>query len=296
MKPVRVTAKVAARWLVRRPANAHKGSSGRVLVVAGARGMAGAAVLASSAAVRSGAGLVRLAIVASQQRAAVIRAPLEITTHALTEDRTGHIAAASVAEIRRLMKEFKPTVVAVGPGLGVNAALRRLLAFLLWKSDTPVVADADALNTLATMRSSKRFRAPAVLTPHAGELARLLNISTDQVLKNGAMSVRRAAERFGCVCILKGPRTLTTDAKSIYENTTGNAAMASGGMGDVLTGLVASTWAQRVASPLTSTAFAVFLHGLCADVAVSSFPERTLLASDLIEALPETYRKIWRFV
>jgi NAD(P)H-hydrate epimerase len=299
MSTIRVTMKVAAGLIHRRARDANKGSNGRVLVVAGSRGMAGAAVLSSSAAVRSGAGLVRLAIVESQQRAAVIRAPLEITTQSLPEDKQGHIASTALGTVRRLIKDFKPTVLAVGPGLGVTAAVRKLIGFFLFDSSTPLVLDADGLNALSTLKTSRRFKAPVVLTPHVGELARLLNVSTAAVMRNRLSTVKQAAKKFGCVCLLKGPGTLITDGARVYENTTGNPAMASGGMGDVLTGLVASSWAQREradSTGLSSAAFGVFLHGLCADIAVRSFPERTLLASDLIEALPEAYRKIWRFV
>ncbi len=299
MKPVRVTMKVAASLIHHRSRDANKGSSGRVLVVAGSRGMVGAAVLSSSAAVRSGAGLVRLATVESQQRTAVIRAPLEITTHGLPEDKHGRLALVGVADVKQLLKDFKPTVLAVGPGLGVNAAVMRLVRFLLFKSSTPLVLDADGLNALSTLKIRQRFKAPVVLTPHAGELARLLNMSVEAVLRDRLDVVKRAAQKFGCVCLLKGPGTLITDGKNVFENTTGNPAMASGGMGDVLTGLIASAWAQSAnvgSAALSSAAFGVFLHGLCADIAVRSFPERTLLASDLIASLPEAVVKIWRSV
>jgi NAD(P)H-hydrate epimerase len=299
MKPRRVTLGVAVKWVRRRSTDAHKGTNGRVLVVAGSRGMVGAAVLSSTAAVRSGAGLVRLATVESQLRAAVIRAPLEITTHALPEDKSGRVAASSVADLKNLIGVFKPTVLALGPGLGVTTAVKKLIRFFLFESNTPVVLDADGLNALSELKTARKFKAPVILTPHAGELARLLNLSTSDVLRDGIGAVKRAARKFGCVCLLKGPGTLVTDGATLFENTTGNPAMASGGMGDVLTGLIASAWAQngaKAASALTSAAFGVFLHGLCADISVRSFPERTLLASDLIDALPGAYKKIWRFL
>jgi NAD(P)H-hydrate epimerase len=297
MTPVRVTPQLAAGWVAARRVDSHKGTNGRVLVVAGSKGMIGAAVLSATAAVRSGAGLVRLATVASQQRAAVIRSPLEITTHALPEARDGRLGSGALRDLQRLIRQFKPTVVAAGPGMGINRGVIAVIRWLLWTSRTPLVLDADGLNALSDLGIKKKFTAPVVLTPHVGELARLLRVPPTAVAQNRLRFARTAAASFGCICVIKGPGTLTVSRTQAYENTTGNPAMGTGGMGDVLTGLIAASWAQQPdaeAAAIKAAAFGVFLHGLCADRAVRSFPERTLLASDLIAFLPEAYKKIWR--
>ncbi len=277
-----ITLALARRWLRPRPRNAHKGTSGRVLVIAGSRGMVGAGILCASAAARSGAGLVKLATVKSQQTVAAKRAPVEITTLGLPEDSAGHLGAASLGELDKTISQWRPDVIALGPGLGVTAVIKRLVEKFIYSGRVPIVLDADGLNALAQLKVRKKSAAPLVLTPHLGELKRLR-----------AESPQQAALRFNAVCLLKGPGTIVTDGRTSYRNTTGNPAMASGGMGDVLTGIIAASWAQGMVR-LCAASFGAFLHGLAADIAVREFPERTLLASDVVAALPRAFKKIWR--
>lgn len=240
--------------------------------------MAGAAVLSAMGAVRSGGGLVRIATTTSAQPIAAKRAPLEVTT--------------TSAPLLKAIAVFSPDIVAFGPGIGTGSTAKRQLARLM-KGKHPLVVDADGLNALAA--SPKRFSGPAIITPHAGEMARLLKKPVAWVNANRKQAVRGAAKKFGCVCVLKGPGTLVSDGGAVWKNTNGNPGMASGGTGDVLTGVVAATWAQfpkhDAASAIKAACLAVYLHGTAGDIAVKRFSERSLLASDLAETLPAAFKK-----
>lgn len=293
----RVTPDVAARWLAPRAGGAHKGDAGRVYIVAGSRGMAGAAVLSAMGAVRSGAGLVRIGTVISQQAVVARRAPLEVASEGFAEGADGRFSAAAWSALRRSLEAFAPDVIAIGPGLGRSRGVDAILRNILFRQTAAVVIDADGLNTLADL-GVRKFVVPAVLTPHPGEMAGLLGVTVGAVQRNRLGAVVAAARRFRAAALLKGTGTLVTDGRDAWMNTTGNPAMASGGMGDVLTGVVAATWAQMPAQTLESgaraAAFAAFVHGLAADIAVKKFPERTLLASDLAETLPPAFNQLWR--
>ena len=293
----RITLDRAARWLTPRARGAHKGDAGRVYIIAGSKGMAGAAVLSAIGAVRSGAGLVRVGTVRSQQPVIARRAPLEVTSEGFPEDRLGHFSAAAWGALRRALGNFSPDVIAIGPGLGRSSGVGSLVRHLLFNQRTPVVLDADGLNALAALGLKKKVGVPAVLTPHPGEMARLLGTNGGAVSRDRLAAVTSAARRFGAVALLKGSGTLISDGREAWINTTGNPAMATGGMGDVLTGIVAATWAQMPTqdrpSGVRAAAFAAFVHGLAADLAVKKFPERTLVASDLAETLPLAFQRLW---
>ncbi len=293
----RVTIDVAARWLTPRAKGAHKGDAGRVYIIAGSRGMAGAAALSALGAVRSGAGLVRVGTVKSQQPILARRAPLEVTSEGFAEGADGRFSAGAWNALRRSLAAFAPDVIAIGPGLGRSRGVDAILKNILFRQTAAVVIDADGLNALAGL-GVKKFVVPAALTPHPGEMATLLNVSVASVQSNRIGAVVAAARRFRVAALLKGSGTLVSDGRDAWLNTTGNAAMATGGMGDVLTGIVAATWAQMPAQTIESGAralsFAAFVHGLAADIAVKNFPERTLLASDLAETLPLAFNQLWR--
>jgi len=293
----RVTASVAAGWLKPRPRGANKGDAGRVLIIAGSRGMSGAAVLSALGAARGGSGLVRVATVKSQQPVVAKRAPLEATSAVLPEDASGRLSMKAVAAVGKIVAAFRPDVIALGPGLGATPATRALVKQLAYRGDVPLVIDADGLNVLSQLKG--RVRAPAALTPHPGEMARLLGVRHVPADRAGRVrAARAAAAKYGAAVLLKGAATVVTDGRAVWQNTTGNPAMASGGMGDVLTGLAAATWAQADGDPRATAgkalAFAAFVHGRAADVAVKDFPERTLLASDLAAALPAAFKTLWR--
>lgn len=280
----------ASSWMPRRFPQSHKGSQGRVLIIAGSRGMAGAAVLSASGAMRSGAGLVKLCIVKSQQAAAVKRGPLEVTTLALPENRAGQLNSSALRVLRATIRTFSPDVLAIGPGLGQGAGVKKTVRMLLRTTSLPVVLDADGINVF-----DGKHKGPLVMTPHEGELARLLKWSPQQISKARVKAVQAAAQKFRCVCLLKGPGTLVTDGRVLFRNTTGNPGMASGGMGDVLTGVVAGLWAQLIkrgkTDGLKAALLGAYLHGFAADLALSRYSRGSLLASDIIPFISTAIRK-----
>jgi NAD(P)H-hydrate epimerase len=293
-RPKPVGLKEARAWLPKRGAGAHKGDCGRVLVVAGSEGMHGAGVLVSTAALRAGAGLVRLATVGPVS--AMPSAPPEAMITVLPGGDAAGFSDASLSAAVRAVQSFKPDVLAVGPGLGSTPALEKFLRVLTSLFEVPMVIDADALTALAASGRPLKPVLPAVLTPHPGEMARLVRTSTRHVEAGRVAAVRRAALEQGAVCLLKGPGTLVSDGARVYQNTTGNSGMASGGMGDILTGLIAGFWAQMPArtteTAFQAAAFGAFLHGAAADIAVKRLTPYSLLASDVLEALRIALRRV----
>jgi NAD(P)H-hydrate epimerase len=267
-----------ASFLPPRPGDCHKGDFGRLLIVAGSRGMSGAAVLAARAALRAGAGLVNACVPAEIQPIVASCVP-EALTSVLGEG----LGSCSV--------------LAVGPGLGTGPEAAKAVLEAL-RLRVPAVVDADALNVLSSLppgeaREIIRLRGAAtVLTPHPGEAGRLLGSSADRVQAGRRGSAERIAEEFGCVCLLKGRGTIVCRGSEFYQNSTGNPGLAKGGSGDVLTGLIAGLWAQRPETGgFEAAALGACLHGLAADVAVRAKGERGLLAGDVIEALPAAFRE-----
>ena len=275
--------------------DSHKGDFGHVLLMAGSRGMSGAAVLAARAALRAGAGLVTVACPASQQPIVSACVP-EALTMALAETSAGTLKTESLAGPLEAHENRPYTVLAIGPGLGTHSDTARAVIGALGSLAVPAVVDADALNVIALQPRDQiqalfeRRGAPCVLTPHPGEAARLLRLKTQEVLEDREASAEGLALELSCVCLLKGHRSVATDGKTLWVNPTGNPGLAKGGSGDVLTGLIAGLWAQNPsAGGLWAAALGAYLHGLAADIAARSKTERSLLASDVIEALPDAF-------
>jgi len=256
--------------------------------------MVGAAVLCSLGALRSGAGLVKLETVKSQQNVAAKRAPLEVTTEGLPEDFKGKISAKSWGSLRQTINKFSPHVAAVGPGLGVSSGVRSIVKKLVHLPNLPLVLDADGINVIKKGQELKR-KAPLIITPHPGELSRLLKIPVRQVQAEREAAAKKAARLFRGICVLKGAGTLITDGKTVWKNTTGNPGMASGGTGDVLTGIIASLWGQMPVpdqkNGFKAACLGVYLHGWAGDLAARKKGEMSLLASDIIAALPQAIQR-----
>lgn len=301
-EPVRDAAPL---WVDRPPAlpprarDSHKGDYGRILVIGGSVGMAGAAGLAGMAALRSGAGLVKLAVPASCLPIVAAYEPSYMTVP-LAEDSAGRLSSGARERIGELVEEA--TTVAVGPGLGRSAALTELVAWLFQTAPRPLVVDADALNALAASpsvgsgwASGAGWRAgPRVLTPHPGEFRRLWGGSAESREEQERQAIA-LANRTGAVIVLKGARTLVTDGRQAYRNITGNPGMATGGSGDVLTGITAALLAQPLAvaadsHPFGAACLATYWHGLAGDHAAARLGEVSLIASDLLRFLPTAIR------
>jgi ADP-dependent NAD(P)H-hydrate dehydratase len=270
-----------------RAPDSHKGNFGRVLLVAGSRGMSGAAVLCGNAALRGGAGLVRVAVPADILTIVAAGNPCYMTA-ALPADDQGGLAAQAASRVLRLAAASD--VVAAGPGLGHTPPVAGVVRALLEQVPAPLVLDADALNVLAGQTEVLRGRAvPPILTPHPGEFGRLLgrSVSGDPTERR-ELAVRFAAEH-DVVLVLKGHGTVVTDGRRVYVNTTGNPGMAKGGSGDVLTGLIAALLGQRL-EPFDAAQLGVYLHGRAGDLARDDLGEVSMIATDLIAYLPRALK------
>ena len=271
-----------------RSPDGHKGDYGSILIIAGGRGMAGAAALCGASALRSGAGLVRVATPAEVQPTVASFAPTYMT-YPLPADDEGFVDFRAARPALERMAE-KADVLAIGPGLGPGESIPDLLRWAVESSGKPLVLDADALNALAKDPSLvDRLAHPAVVTPHPGEFARLTGLSTKQVqAEREAIASRFAVRSPHLVVVLKGNGTLVTDGERVYVNTTGNPGMATGGAGDVLTGIVAALLGQKLPA-FEAAQLAVYTHGLAGDIARDHSGEVGLIAGDLVDALPDAF-------
>jgi len=267
-----------------RPAESHKGDYGSVLVVAGSRGLTGAAVMASRAALRAGAGLVTLACAEELNDIFEIKLT-EVMTIALPGSPNGTIGIKALPELVSLHERFD--VVLIGPGLGLNDQTRELVRGFVMACRRPVVIDADGLNALAGgVDALGAVASRCVITPHPGEMARLCARSVADVLADPPGVAVEFAGRFKAVVALKTHRSVVTDGETVYVNDTGNPGMASAGTGDVLAGMIAAFVGQGIES-LSAAALGVYLHGLAGDLARDRKGEVSMIAGDVLDALPE---------
>lgn len=273
-----------------READSHKGDYGRVLIVGGSRGMAGAPALAGMAALRSGAGLVTLAVPRSVQPTVASFEP-SMMTLGLGADSDDGLLIDCQAEILSVAE--KMDVVALGPGLGSDASTAQLVCELYQAVSQPLVVDADALNALA--KSPQQIKSPGgtrILTPHPGEFRRLMDAdiaSEDQARAAQASELCQRDPTGRTIVVLKGHRTIVCDGQHFAINATGNPGMATGGTGDCLTGIVAALVAQGV-SPFDAARLGVNIHGLAGDLAAEELGQTSMIASDLIRFLPRAYQ------
>jgi hydroxyethylthiazole kinase-like uncharacterized protein yjeF len=274
----------------RRAADAHKGDHGHILVMAGSRGKTGAALLACRAAMRVGAGLVTLAAPRALNDI-LAGALLESMTEALGEADAEALGPLSDADWVRLLG--RKDVVLFGPGIGVHSGAQRALEWLLANLDLPWLIDADGLNNLAENTSRLRdAKVHPVLTPHPGEMGRLTGMDAAAVNRDRVGIARQFSQEYQCYLALKGARTvMATPEGRVFINPTGNPGMATAGMGDVLSGIIAGLMAQRL-SPEDAMRLGVFLHGWVGDRVARSRGMVGLIASDIIEGLPRGIRKL----
>ncbi len=272
-----------------RAADAHKGDFGRIVVVAGSRGKTGAAHLAGMAAVRSGAGLVTVATPACCQPIVAAMAP-ELMTEGLGETAEGSVAPAAVDRVL----ELEPDVLACGPGLGRTPGVGEFVHALLDRASMPLVLDADALVVLADApeRLMGNEERDIIITPHPGEMARLLGISTDDVQANRLQVATDFATTHRIYVVLKGHRTIiATPEGRAFINPTGNPGMATGGTGDVLTGMIAA-WLGQLLDAEAACRLAVFLHGAAGDMAEAARGQAGMTATDLLANVPDALKAL----
>lgn len=284
------------RLLPRRAENSHKGMYGHPLVVAGSRGKSGAALLASRAALRTGAGLVTAAVPDSIQPI-VAAGQAELMTDAIA-DREGHFDGAHAPGALKMILAGKSALIA-GPGIGVSDDTKQLVEWLIVEAcepARPLLLDADGLNALAELgsKTAKRARGPVVLTPHPGEAARLLGVTTAVINDDRISAARRLAERTGATVLIKGAHSaIASPAGDIYINSSGNPGMATPGMGDALSGIVGAMLARGMA-PLGALGLGVFVHGYAADRVAARMGHVGYIAGDLIDELPAALEALSR--
>ncbi|MCS6937460.1 MAG: NAD(P)H-hydrate dehydratase [Candidatus Bipolaricaulota bacterium] len=284
---------VGADWvrerLPPREPYSHKGDYGKVLVVAGSRGYTGAAALAAEAALRAGAGLVYLAVPESLLPA--MEAKLTEVIKLGLPDIDGALASAALPKILEMLED--KDVLVVGPGLGRHPQTVKTVQRLVAQASKPLVLDADGLNALGAEAEKLLVQrtAPTVLTPHPGELSRLIAKSVIEIESDRVGVARETAKQLHSVLVLKGVPTVTaTPDGEVFLNSTGNSGLASGGSGDVLTGCLGGLLAQGLDS-LTASVCAVYAHGRAADLMKPELGERGMIASDVLRALPAALRE-----
>ncbi|RKU20437.1 bifunctional ADP-dependent NAD(P)H-hydrate dehydratase/NAD(P)H-hydrate epimerase [Candidatus Poribacteria bacterium] len=284
------TAAQASQWIPPRPPSSHKGSYGRVLVVAGSTGMTGAAALASEAALRVGAGLVTLAT--PKHLNPILEGLLpEVMTLPLPETDAGSLSVSATSTILEFAVKTN-SILAIGPGLSQNPETVSFVHQLIRENreqglDLRMVIDADGLNALAHVRETlSLLNSDAVLTPHPGEMARLTSTSVPVLEKDRISTAQQFASKYGVTLVFKGAPTVTsTPNGNLWVNSTGNPGMATGGMGDVLTGIIAGLMAQGISSE-NAAALGVYLHGLAGDIVAERSGMHGLIASDVLKVVP----------
>lgn len=273
-----------------RKRDTHKGNFGKAYVVAGSTGMTGAAILTCKAALRSGAGLLKIPVPQSLNTIMETRLTEAITVP-LPEFKKGVVGISDFEKILTTMEESN--VIAIGPGSGNSRELEELLRNILEHTSKPIVLDADALNSLANRKEFLQLiQSQTVMTPHLGEMARLTELDIDYIKNNRIAVASEFSKKWNTVVVLKGARTVVAGPKGeIYINTTGNPGMATPGSGDVLTGIITGFIAQGI-EPLKAAVAAVYVHGKAGDLAAERLGEYGLLASDIIKELPITIKHI----
>lgn len=313
--------------------NSYKGNYGHVLIVAGSRGKTGAALLAAKACIRAGAGLVTLGVPESLMDIFQSRVTEEMV-FTLPDKGDGSLSSAAADVILRFLSE-KADVLCIGPGIGVSVETCKMMEEILLSSTSPMVIDADGINSISQARGNRqgaigilnKAKAPVILTPHTGEMARLLQgargrsqrskcgmRSAEYGIKSKIPNSRRSSENLkpkiteieldrigtavsfsketGTCLVLKGvPTVIAEPGGRVFINQTGNPGMATAGTGDVLAGMVSSLLGQGL-SPVNSAVAAVYMHGLAGDIAAREKSEYSLIASDIIDALPAAFKEL----
>jgi len=288
--------RLPSRLLQRKPA-AHKGDFGHIFILAGCAKFSGAAVLSAAAAMRAGAGLVTLGIPKSINSSVIKIKPREVMTLSLPETRQGALSVSGYKQIKDFIKSID--VLTIGPGLSQDRSTLSLARKVISGINKPMVIDADALTAFAELFCRGGFKTrpyshdpiTTILTPHPGEMARLLGISIKKVQADREGIALRFARRHKVTLVLKGHNTVVADSTgNLYINKTGNPGMAKAGSGDVLTGIIAAFLGQGL-DDFEAAKYAVYLHGLAGDLAVKEKTQICLLASDIIAKIPEAVKR-----
>lgn len=273
-----------------RPDDSNKGTLGSLLCICGSYGMAGAAIMAGKAALRCGIGLLKIAVPKSIYPVCATNI-LESVYYPLEETSNGVISSKNTDFLLEMCE--KSSAVLIGCGLSVCDDTKNLVQSVITNCEKPLVIDADALNCICNKPEIlKNLKAPAIITPHPGEMARLLHSTPKTVNSNRENTAIDFAKKFGVVTVLKGAGTIIASPDGeVYINHTGNSGMATGGSGDILSGIIGSLLAQG-ASPINAAAAGVFLHGTIGDLAAEKLGKISMLPTDMIDMIPTAYLKL----
>ena len=284
-----LTSKILDLSFYKRPSSAHKGTTGHALVIGGSNGKTGACAMTATAAMRIGCGLVTLGI-AKSLNPILETLLLEVMTRPLSEEPPGILGPSAFDEILRESKGKK--CIAIGPGMGHSMKTEALIHKLIQEISIPMVIDADAINVLAGQTAClHKAKTRHILTPHPGEMARLTGISTQEIQSDRITFSRHFSQSHHVILVLKGEKTIIAHPDGrVAVNPTGNSGMASGGMGDVLTGMIAGIIAQGI-EPEKAVETAVYVHGLASDILQRKMGRIGFLASDVIKTLPIALEK-----
>jgi len=277
--------------LSHRDPEAHKGTFGHVLILAGSIPYSGAALLCAGGALRGGAGLVTLGLPKGLATAIIRKKPAEAMLLPLAQTKEGNLSETAFPEIKRFCAGID--VLAIGPGLGTDISTQKLIRRVILNIPKPMVIDASALDALkGHMKALGASAHPPIriITPHAGEMARLTGLKIPFIQNHRKDIAKDFASRYNVTVILKGNKTVVaTPGGSLYINTTGNPGMARGGSGDILCGMVAAFLGQGL-DPFEAAKYAVYLHGLAGDLAAKENTQLGMIASDIIEKIPSAIR------
>jgi len=275
--------------LLQRKADSHKGDYGHILILAGSSRFSGAALLCAEAALRSGAGLVTLGIPRSINLRLIKVKPKELITLPLPETKDGTLSLAAFFRISALLKNID--VLIIGPGLGRNRSTYALVKKLIRKTSQPTVVDADALNALNSFPGILNLhKGQLILTPHQMEITRLFDININLIKNNRKLIAKKYAKHYNSIIILKGHNSIVTDGlRGFYINRSGNPGMATAGSGDVLSGIVGAFLAQGL-DGFKAAKYATYIHGLAGDLAARDKTQMGLIASDIIDRIPDALK------
>ena len=281
-----INKKFVASVIPKRADDSYKYTFGKVLNISGSKKYTGAAILSSIATLKAGAGYVTLASVDDVISAAKLYTP-EITYQILNSNENGAISDNNIID-----KLNSYNVISIGCGITTDESVKQFLFSVLEEisDNQSIIIDADAINILAEEKKEIALK-NSIITPHSMELSRLLNVNIEEINNNREKYARITSEKYECITVLKGNKTIITNGEKVFINTTGNSALAKAGTGDVLTGII-SAFAAQGTDLLNSAIAGVFIHGLSGDIASEDMTKYCVLASDLIDYLPEAFFEV----
>lgn len=270
--------------LLKRKKDSHKGTFGKIAILGGSEGMAGSCYLSSTAALRAGGGLVYVLAPKSISKVLEIKSTEQII-NTIDSDKLKYNENI-FDQILKLTKN--KDVLAIGPGMGTDPSLSKLIKEIIVNFDKKILIDADGLNAIAKDKSILKLKADLVITPHLKEFSRLSGLSIDQINKDRKNIAEKFAKKYGLILVLKSENTIVTDGSRTYINEIGNPGMATAGSGDVLTGIIAAL--LHIYHSFEAAKLGVYLHSLAGDLASFNLSEESMLASDIISYLPEAFK------